>query len=120
MKKDDSMSTKEINKRAEILNIASDIINGDRAQTYGPPEESFTRIAEIWNAQGYRHHTQVLGEPLGVTQANRLDAVDAALILIGMKLSRTGGARTHEDNWVDLAGYAGLGAELALKETEKK
>lgn len=109
-----------LNKRAEILHTAEKLINGDRAQVYGAPEVSFGRIADIWNAQGYRHHVQVLGQPIGVTMANELDAVDAALILIGMKLSRTSGSRQHEDNWIDLAGYAGLGAELALPETDTK
>ena len=105
-----------LNKRAEILRIAEDLINGDRAQTYGPPEVSFGRIADIFNAMGYRHHVQVEDSPLGYTKANKLDAVDAALILIGMKLSRTIGGRDHMDNWIDLAGYSGLGAELASGE----
>jgi hypothetical protein len=107
-----------LNKRAEILRTAEELINGDRALTYGPPEISFGRIAGIWNAMGYRHHVQVEHQPPGITKANELDAVDAALILIGMKLSRTVGNREHLDNWLDLAGYSGLGGELAtlLKE----
>lgn len=103
-----------LNKRAEILRTAEELINGDRARTYGSPEVSFGRIADIFNAMGYRHHVQIEDRPLGITKANKLDAVDAALILLGMKLSRTIGAREHEDNWVDLAGYAGLGGELAM------
>lgn len=105
-----------LNKRAEILRTAEELINGDRAQTYGPPEVSFGRIADIFNAMGYRHHVQPEDSPLGYTKANKLDAVDAALILIGMKLSRTIGGRHHMDNWIDLAGYSGLGAELASGE----
>lgn len=101
------------NKRAEILRKAEELINGDRAQTYGPPEVSFGRIADILNAMGYRHHTQIEGAQAGYTRAEQLDAVDAALVLLGMKLSRTVGNVNHMDNWVDLAGYAGLGAELA-------
>lgn len=102
-----------LNTRAEILRTAEELINGDRAQTYGDPEVSFGRIADIFNAMGYRHHVQIPDAPLGTTRANRLDAVDAVLILLGMKLSRTIGGRTQMDNWIDMAGYSGLGAELA-------
>src|SRR5882757_3240779 len=43
-----------LNKRAEVLRRAEDLINGDRAQVYGPIEISFQRHADIWNAMGYR------------------------------------------------------------------
>ena len=101
---------------SQVKATAEELINGDRARTYGSPEVSFGRIADIFNAMGYRHHVQAEGQPLGLTKANKLDAVDAALILLGMKLSRTIGGREQFDNWVDMAGYAGLGGELALPE----
>lgn len=117
-----------VNRRAEILRTAEDLINGDRAQSYGAPEISFGMIADIWNAMGYRHHVAVKPDPETepyvpgkaiIYKANKLDAVDTALILIGMKLSRTVGGRQQMDNWIDMAGYSGLGAELATpKDTE--
>lgn len=101
-----------LNKRAQLLRDAEEIINGSRAQTYGPPEISFNRIAAIWNGMGVR-----MIEDNGQTGYSRpVTPTEVALILIGMKLSRTVGAIDHEDNWLDLAGYAGLGAELAQGE----
>lgn len=107
-------SDPEVNTRARILATASDIINGDRARVYGPPSVSFNRIADIWNAMGIR-----IGEKTeDIGQLRELRGSDVALVLLGMKLSRTIGAHDHEDNWIDLAGYAGLGAELSEGEKD--
>ncbi len=121
---EDPQSPEILNKRAEILRTAEELINGDRAQTYGAPEVSFGRIADIWNAMGIRRH--VVQSPVnpetGATlpgkgpfyKAEKLDAIDAAHMLIGMKLSRTVGSHgAAVDDWIDLAGYAGLGGEMA-------
>lgn len=111
-----------LNKRAQLLRDAEEIINGSRAQTYGPPDISFNRIADIWNGMGLRMVDPVKLNPetephihghKTFYKAEKVTATDVALILIGMKLSRTVGAVDHEDNWLDIAGYAGLGAELA-------
>lgn len=111
-----------LNTRAEILQKAEELINGDRAQTYGPPEISFGRIADIWSAMGYRKMSPFPGETHSdgpVYKAETLTDVDAALLLIGMKLARTVGGPEQMDNWIDLAGYAGLGAELATPRPEE-
>ena len=34
--------------RSEILDKAKDIINGQRQQDYGSPEENFSTIAKLW------------------------------------------------------------------------
>lgn len=96
------------NKRAEILQVAEILINGDRAQSYGPPEESFGRIAELLNALGFRHESYE-GKLRG------LNGTDVAMALIQLKVSRLVNSPDHEDSWVDIAGYAGLGAEIALR-----
>lgn len=91
-----------INKRAEILQTAEGLINGERADTYGSPEESFGRIADLWTAMGLRMD----GRPV--------KAVDVALALAQLKISRIIGQPDHMDSWVDGAGYLALGGEMAF------
>ena len=83
--------------RNDILEFAGCLINGSREQSYGHPGESFARIAKMWSI--------VVGKDL--------DCTDVALMLALLKVSRLSNDRTHLDSWVDLAGYAALGGELA-------
>ncbi|OPZ47606.1 MAG: hypothetical protein BWY95_01374 [Bacteroidetes bacterium ADurb.BinA104] len=89
--------------RNDILEFAGCLINGSREQSYGHPGESFAnsfyyrRIAKMWSI--------VVGKDL--------DCTDVVLMLALLKVSRLSNDRTHMDSWVDLAGYAALGGELA-------
>lgn len=100
------------NKRADILHTAEELINGDRAQSYGPPETSFKRIAQLWNAMDIRIKEWNPEEPRDFDY-RELTAVDVALVLIQLKVSRIISSPDHEDSWIDVAGYAGLGGEIA-------
>lgn len=104
----------EENIRAKILRTAEELVNGDRAQTYGSPEVSFGRIANLWSAMDIRIKT-FSPAFIGDFDYRELDAVDVALCLMQLKVSRILSSPDHEDSWVDAAGYAGLGAELALR-----
>ena len=90
--------------RAECLDHAKDIVLGDREDTYNGPEYSFKAIAELWstylNAKG-----NILLQ--GITPA------DVAAMMGLLKLARIASSPDHEDSWVDLAGYAACGAEVA-------
>lgn len=83
--------------RREILDTASELIDGQRARDYGDASESFGRVALIWSG--------VLGM--------KVSAAQVALCLAGLKLSRLAFTPDHADSWVDLAGYAALGGEVA-------
>ena len=87
-------------KRAQILDTAKSLIVGDRQQAYGPPIESFTRLAAAFNIvlEGIGH------EPITPT--------DAAKLMVALKFSRLSGGDHKDDTWIDLAGYAALGAEV--------
>lgn len=100
---------RRINKRRNILEEAERLINGDRAHTYGPPEISFGRIGSLLTAMGMRMYDPLRG------LHREVNAVDAALALTQLKISRIVGSPEHEDSWVDAAGYIGLGAEMATR-----
>ena len=86
------------NYRTQILNEAADIINGDREDTYGTPQQNFACVAKIWSA--------ILGIEISPTQV--------CLCMIGVKLGRAAtGKIDHQDNYRDMAGFAGLGAEVS-------
>lgn len=94
---------KHLNKRAEILQTAEKLINGDRADTYGPPEVSFGRIADLLNAMGWvkKRFGEEEEDPEGQPIYEPLKAVDVALGLIQLKISRIISSPDHEDSWVE-------------------
>jgi hypothetical protein len=83
--------------RTEILHQADVLVNGQRAQDYGPPQVNFQRIADLWSP--------VFG--LSVTP------VQVALALSQLKVARLINSPDHEDSWIDAAGYIAIGGELA-------
>ena len=86
------------NIRSQILSRASDIINGNREDTYGTPQQNFACVAKIWSA--------ILGIEISPAQV--------CLCMVGVKLGRAAtGKIDHEDNYTDMAGFAGLGAEVS-------
>lgn len=86
--------------RAKVLRAAEKMITGDRNKAYGSPAQNFQDTAKIWTVQ--------LGHKLqpGVV----IDAGEVAALMIGLKLARIK-ASPKLDNWEDIAGYAGCGAE---------
>lgn len=94
------MSVEDVMNRAQILDEAKRLTTGDREATHGAPEENFRKLALVW--------TGILGHPVRHT--------DVPLMLAGLKIVRaTSGAR-NADDFVDIAGYAALAGEIALKE----
>ena len=90
-------------KRDEILDTAAKITKGERETQYGGPEDNFRKIAELWSAYLSK------GEDVFLT------AEDVAVMMILFKVGRltTGGGSA--DTWVDIAGYAACGGEIATK-----
>lgn len=88
--------------RESILDRARDCVCGQREEDYGCPEDSFGRIAALWTA-----YTGVEISPANV-----------AVMMALLKIARLRGNGTHIDSWVDLAGYAACGGEIAAKELE--
>ncbi len=83
----------------DVLEEARDLIQGDRASSYGDAKASFARIASLWST--YK----------GV----EITAKDVAAMMILLKVSR-GVTSAKRDNWVDIIGYAALGSEIEKKD----
>jgi hypothetical protein len=84
--------------RADILATASKYVTKDRAATHGDAEDNFRRIADLWNTY------------LGVDD---ITSIDVAVMLALLKVARIRSNPTHADNWIDIAGYAACGGEIA-------
>jgi hypothetical protein len=86
------------NKRTQILEEASRLINGDRQSDYGPPSENFNRVALGWEL--------ILGAEVSAEQV--------ALCMAWLKIARlAGGGNSSDDSYIDGAGYLALAAELS-------
>ena len=75
--------------------------HGTRGNTYGSADENFQRIANLMTAQ--LGLVEELPESGCLTRP--LTKEDVALLMIQVKASRLANMPTHEDSWVDIAGY---------------
>lgn len=118
------MSTEKKGSRGSVLHDAHSVINGERQDQYGAPEDSFGLIAERWNQhvqralvdalRGYFGGDDVVSvaELLDVTRGSLLRPRHVALMMADMKLARELNGHKR-DNLVDLAGYTGIAADLS-------
>lgn len=82
--------------RGKVLLEAHEIINGERQQQYGDPEDTFAEIARLWN-------WWLEGKLDG-----KLFPADVAMMMCLMKQAREKNGAGKHDNVVDAAGYLGL------------
>lgn len=94
--------------RKGILDAAEACVCGQREQDYGSPEDNFRTIAELW-----RQYIQTRCVGPGVLVDLVSDDVAAMMVLL--KVGRIAGGSASQDNWVDIAGYAACGGEIATK-----
>jgi hypothetical protein len=89
--------------RDDILDLAKDLINGDRASHYGPADENHRRIAALWN-------TYIWDAGL----SRQLTEADVACLMILLKVARLAHSTENaRDSFVDICGYAAIAAEMA-------
>ena len=88
--------------RSDILAEAERCITVDRANIYGPAEDSFGLVAAFWSSH--------LDHPVTAT--------DVAAMMALFKLARIKGNPGHLDSWVDGAAYLAIGGELATEGRE--
>lgn len=91
--------------RRECLETAATAVCFTRDATHGDADSNFRRIADLWTF-------------IGVSRDNgSLVPSDVALMMILLKVARQAHS-PYSDNWVDIAGYAALGAELDANESQ--
>lgn len=86
--------------REFVLRLASAAINGPREESYGSPSENFSTIARLWSVY------------LGYT----IMPEDVAILMVLLKAARAKNGEFNLDTYVDIAGYAALGAEVATEQ----
>lgn len=94
-----SPATDRSSIQRDVLQTAEKLICGDREAVYDDAFDNFTKIALMWSS--------TLGAPV--------TPVDVAMCMIQVKLSRLTNTPEHRDSWVDIAGYAALGAYVASR-----
>ena len=80
----------------EILEEASDLVTGSRADAYGDMVGCHQQIADLWNA----FLSDKLKEALG--------AQDVAMLMALLKIARLRVSPEHRDSVIDLAGYTAI------------
>jgi len=95
---------KDLTDRKYILDQAAECVTKNRQEVYGPAEDSFQQTADLWNAY---------------LQGREINSVDVSVLLALLKIARISTSPNHIDNWVDLAGYAACGGEIATKGTSR-
>lgn len=83
--------------RSEILRAAEKCVCGQREQDYGTPEDNFQAIASLWSAY----------------KGTDFSPLDASMMMALLKIARIKTGTATEDSFVDLAGYAACGGEVA-------
>lgn len=99
-------------ERGQVLLEAHKIINGDRQQSYGNPEDTHGVIAELWN--GFmRAKTKAHGlKEDGSFSFVSITPKDVALMMVLFKIGRELNGAGCKDNMVDAAGYIALAADM--------
>lgn len=90
-------------RASEVLKTASALVSGDREKTHGPKLQNHMNIAGLW--------TPFLRDKL--KDGAELTPLDVALMLALLKIARTKAGSHNVDDYVDLAGYAGVAGEIA-------
>lgn len=90
----------QMNSRAGILDYAKECVCGQREQDYGSPEDNFKMIADLWS----------------IYLCHEVTAKDVSILMALLKIARIKSGNGTRDCYVDLAGYAACGGEIAYKE----
>lgn len=100
----------ELLDRSDILSLAHEAVTVARNQKYGEPQDDFACTSELWDSYIARL-IQVRGYP-------NLRPSDVPVMMILLKISRIAQSPGDADHWVDIAGYAAIGAECASEEED--
>ena len=97
--------------RKECLTSAETCVTGQRQRDYGEVENNFSAIGLFWSVYMRNAHPELN------MAINHITAIDVAMMMALLKVARISTGTATEDSFVDLAGYAACGCEIA---TDKK
>jgi len=86
-------------KAGDVCGHAAELVGGDRAKQHGDKATNHQNIANLWTAY--------LGTPVTADQV--------AIMMVLLKVARTKTGAVNRDDFVDMAGYAGVAAEIVGK-----
>jgi hypothetical protein len=86
-------------QRGSVMLKALEIVNGERQDQYGSPEDNFHRIADYW--------TQYKG--------TKFSAHDVSMMMCLLKIARIQTGTGSTDSYTDLCGYAALAADMKVE-----
>lgn len=101
-KKENSKEVPPFKGSSSVLSEAYQVINGDRQDVYGSPEDSFQIIAEFWNI-----YIRYKFKSLKIN----LKPIDVAHLMALFKEARILGQKPERDNYRDAIGYLALAAD---------
>jgi hypothetical protein len=87
--------------RAQILELARKCVAEDRNNVYGEPKDNFSIVAAYWDIF------------LASRKSGALRAEEVAQMMVLFKNARLQAKANDIDGWVDMAGYAACGGEVA-------
>ena len=100
--------------RKDILDEATRVVLKDRNAQYGDPEDNFATVAEFWTTYlAAKYKGRVIG-------TFALDAIDCAVMMVLLKVSRAAITPEVRDHWVDMAGYTSCAGSMALAQPSKE
>ena len=94
--------------RKVVLERAAQAVLRDRQKEHGAPENTFETHAQLWSV--YLSHKN--NKTINVT------AEDVAALMVLFKVGRMMANPMNGDNWIDMAGYAACGSEVAAAMVE--
>lgn len=100
------MENKIATGREAILAKARDCVCGQREQEYGSPEDNFRLIADLWKPY-------IKSKRVGAGADVDIEPTDVAMLMALLKIARIATGSGTTDSFVDLAGYAACGGEIA-------
>lgn len=83
--------------RRGVLDEAARLVAGPRNETHGNYTDEARRIGRMWGA---------------ILNTEDIPPRTVAAMMIALKTARATAGMPHVDDWVDLCGYAALGAQI--------
>lgn len=90
-------------RSGDILAKATELVGGERQRTHGDKLQNHQNIARLWSA--YLANRQ--------NPAQEISALDVAMMMALLKISRTQLGDQNSDDYIDGAGYMAIAGEIA-------